>query len=262
MNANKKIITQGTKKIIPIKKPSKIVSNEKALKSARIGIKKELSTKNLNKDEESHIKFNKDRLKYLLPPKTSRLPKRRISYDPSKIKKVNTFEKKKKLTLDEKISQIENKIDKNTESINKNTESINKNTASINKNFAEIKEILSYGIELLLSFLDKDKDFENKKSIFLERIQASRERNKQENKESEISFHIENNNGNNNALNEIANVSSDNSKHSNNKDKKSQKESKKSSSSSNSKKERVEMISSGSIYSKNETIKMKKYEKK
>lgn len=207
MNANKKIITQGTKKIIPIKKPSKIVSNEKALKSARIGIKKELSTKNLNKDEESHIKFNKDRLKYLLPPKTSRLPKRRISYDPSKIKKVNTFEKKKKLTLDEKISQIENKIDKNTESINKNT-------ASINKNFAEIKEILSYGIELLLSFLDKDKDFENKKSIFLERIQASRERNKQENKESEISFHIENNNGNNNALNEIANVSSDNSKHS------------------------------------------------
>ena len=214
MNANKKIITQGTKKIIPIKKPSKIVSNEKALKSARIGIKKELSTKNLNKDEESHIKFNKDRLKYLLPPKTSRLPKRRISYDPSKIKKVNTFEKKKKLTLDEKISQIENKIDKNTESINKNT-------ASINKNFAEIKEILSYGIELLLSFLDKDKDFENKKSIFLERIQASRERNKQENKESEISFHIENNNGNNNALNEIANVSSDNSKHSNNKDKKS-----------------------------------------
>lgn len=255
MNANKKIITQGTKKIIPIKKPSKIVSNEKALKSARIRIKKELSTKNLNKDEESHIKFNKDRLKYLLPPKTSRLPKRRISYDPSKIKKVNTFEKKKKLTLDEKISQIENKIDKNTESINKNT-------ASINKNFAEIKEILSYGIELLLSFLDKDKDFENKKSIFLERIQASRERNKQENKESEISFHIENNNGNNNALNEIANVSSDNSKHSNNKDKKSQKESKKSSSSSNSKKERVEMISSGSIYSKNETIKMKKYEKK
>lgn len=221
MNANKKIITQGTKKIIPIKKPSKIVSNEKALKSARIRIKKELSTKNLNKDEESHIKFNKDRLKYLLPPKTSRLPKRRISYDPSKIKKVNTFEKKKKLTLDEKISQIENKIDKNTESINKNT-------ASINKNFAEIKEILSYGIELLLSFLDKDKDFENKKSIFLERIQASRERNKQENKESEISFHIENNNGNNNALNEIANVSSDNSKHSNNKDKKSQKESKKS----------------------------------
>ena len=214
MNANKKIITQGTKKIIPIKKPSKIVSNEKELKSARIGIKKELSTKNLNKDEESHIKFNKDRLKYLLPPKTSRLPKRRISYDPSKIKKVNTFEKKKKLTLDEKISQIENKIDKNTESINKNT-------ASINKNFAEIKEILSYGIELLLSFLDKDKDFENKKSIFLERIQASRERNKQENKESEISFHIENNNGNNNALNEIANVSSDNSKHSNNKDKKS-----------------------------------------
>jgi hypothetical protein len=207
MNANKKIITQGTKKIIPIKKPSKIVSNEKALKSARIRIKKELSTKNLNKDEESHIKFNKDRLKYLLPPKTSRLPKRRISYDPSKIKKVNTFEKKKKLTLDEKISQIENKIDKNTESINKNT-------ASINKNFAEIKEILSYGIELLLSFLDKDKDFENKKSIFLERIQASRERNKQENKESEISFHIENNNGNNNALNEIANVSSDNSKHS------------------------------------------------
>ena len=221
MNANKKIITQGTKKIIPIKKPSKIVSNEKALKSARIRIKKELSTKNLNKDEESHIKFNKDRLKYLLPPKTSRLPKRRISYDPSKIKKVNTFEKKKKLTLDEKISQIENKIDKNTESMNKNT-------ASINKNFAEIKEILSYGIELLLSFLDKDKDFENKKSIFLERIQASRERNKQENKESEISFHIENNNGNNNALNEIANVSSDNSKHSNNKDKKSQKESKKS----------------------------------
>ena len=221
MNANKKIITQGTKKIIPIKKPSKIVSNEKALKSARIRIKKELSTKNLNKDEESHIKFNKDRLKYLLPPKTSRLPKRRISYDPSKIKKVNTFEMKKKLTLDEKISQIENKIDKNTESINKNT-------ASINKNFAEIKEILSYGIELLLSFLDKDKDFENKKSIFLERIQASRERNKQENKESEISFHIENNNGNNNALNEIANVSSDNSKHSNNKDKKSQKESKKS----------------------------------
>lgn len=221
MNANKKIITQGTKKIIPIKKPSKIVSNEKALKSARIRIKKELSTKNLNKDEESHIKFNKDRLKYLLPPKTSRLPKRRISYDPSKIKKVNTFEKKKKLTLDEKISQIENKIDKNTESINKNT-------ASINKNFDEIKEILSYGIELLLSFLDKDKDFENKKSIFLERIQASRERNKQENKESEISFHIENNNGNNNALNEIANVSSDNSKHSNNKDKKSQKESKKS----------------------------------
>jgi hypothetical protein len=207
MNANKKIITQGTKKIIPIKKSSKIVSNEKALKSARIRIKKELSTKNLNKDEESHIKFNKDRLKYLLPPKTSRLPKRRISYDPSKIKKVNTFEKKKKLTLDEKISQIENKIDKNTESINKNT-------ASINKNFAEIKEILSYGIELLLSFLDKDKDFENKKSIFLERIQASRERNKQENKESEISFHIENNNGNNNALNEIANVSSDNSKHS------------------------------------------------
>lgn len=95
MNANKKIITQGTKKIIPIKKPSKIVSNEKELKSARIGIKKELSTKNLNKDEESHIKFNKDRLKYLLPPKTSRLPKRRISYDPSKIKKVNTFEKKK-----------------------------------------------------------------------------------------------------------------------------------------------------------------------
>ena len=194
MNANKKIITQGTKKIIPIKKPSKIVSNEKALKSARIRIKKELSTKNLNKDEESHIKFNKDRLKYLLPPKTSRLPKRRISYDPSKIKKVNTFEKKKKLTLDEKISQIENKIDK----------------------------------KLLLSFLDKDKDFENKKSIFLERIQASRERNKQENKESEISFHIENNNGNNNTLNEIANVSSDNSKHSNNKDKKSQKESKKS----------------------------------
>ena len=255
MNANKKIITQGTKKIIPIKKPSKIVSNEKALKSARIRIKKELSTKNLNKDEESHIKFNKDRLKYLLPPKTSRLPKRRISYDPSKIKKVNTFEKKKKLTLDEKISQIENKIDKNTESINKNT-------ASINKNFAEIKEILSYGIELLLSFLEKDKDFENKKSIFLERIQASRERNKQENKESESSFHIENNNGNNNTLNEIANVSSDNSKHSNNKDKKSQKESKKSSSSSNSKKERVEMISSGSIYSKNETIKMKKYEKK
>ena len=97
MNANKKIITQGTKKIIPIKKPSKIVSNEKALKSARIRIKKELSTKNLNKDEESHIKFNKDRLKFLLPPKTSRLPKRRISYDPSKIKKVNTFEKKKKL---------------------------------------------------------------------------------------------------------------------------------------------------------------------
>lgn len=52
------------------------------------------------------------------------------------------------------------------------------------------------------------------------------------------------------------------------KDKKSQKESKKSSSSSNSKKERVvnyyegQMVSSGSIYSKNETIKMKKYEKK